>query len=219
MSNTTNDSAAALDTLAATTTAAPDVTSAATMSTSTSSSTVPASGAWIMTFDATYEVENYRICNDSLGVYCPASAEVHGEVSFENPTGSTEVYFQDVGSATQTQTTSYGGCSKTGSVVLEVDVAVTVTGNDWLMWFGGGGFADGPFIDTVFPDGGCGTNPLPASFFFDRIVIPATEGTYQMDVSDFPIVAKSLHGQITNTDLSPSDGEKRIHLTIVLKHA
>lgn len=176
-----------------------------------------------MTFSATYEVENERMCNDSIGADCPAEAEVHGEATFGSPIGNSELYVIDAGTATQTQTSTYNdaghGCgSKTGSADLVVDVSVTRVGDDFLMWFGGGGYADGPFIDTVFLGAGCEDGPQPALFYFDKLVIPAAPGTYQIDVADFAVFGSDdSFGSVTTMDFSPQDGAKRIHLTLTLE--
>ena len=191
--------------------------------TTTTSSTTPGGGGWKMTFSATYAVENQRICNDSLGVDCPAEAEVHGTATFGSPAGAAELYVIDAGTATQTQTTTYNdgghGCgTKTDSADLAVDVSVTRVGDDFLMWFGGGGYAAGPFIDTVFLGAGCEDGPQPAVFYFDKLVVPAAPGTYQVDVSDFAVSGSDdPFGRVTTIDFSPQDGGKRIHLTLTLE--
>jgi hypothetical protein len=190
----------------------------------TTSTLVPGNGGqWRMTFVATYAVEDHRMCNDAKGVDCPASAEVRGEATFGTPSGPEEMYVQDVGMAIQIQTTTYndGGyaCGTiTDSAEMAVDVAITVLPDgQWLMWFGGGGYSAGPFIDTVFLGATCETGPQPAVFYFVDLVVPARAGTYDLAVSDFDLGRGDPRGQVTTMDFSPFDGEQRIALTLTLE--
>ena len=174
-----------------------------------------------MTFEADYAVENFRICSDSIGPDCPVTANVVGALTFGNPTGTDELYVTDAGSAEQTQTSTYNddryACgTRTGAATLAVDITVTPQGGDFLMWFGGGGYTAGPFIDTVFLGAGCETGPQPAAFWFKDLLVPAQPGTYQFVIADFDFGTGEPVGSVTTIDFSPADRVPRIQLTVTL---